>query len=132
MDGRGRHLDNIFIEFLWRSLKYGAAYLRELAGGRDAGNASRFGESTPCARFPLRFDPSDDTPNPEAWKSAVAGTGLPAMADRLLTDRPRGDSGTRLTSIQPAGNHRVSRAQHQSEYTLFSPSNCPTNQDYLR
>jgi len=36
MDGRGRYLDNIFIERLWRSLKYEAVYLHELADGRDA------------------------------------------------------------------------------------------------
>ena len=98
---------------------------------RDAGNASGFGVSTRCARSPLRFDPSDDTPNPEAWKFAMAGRGLPAMTDRLLTTKSRGDSGMRLTSIQPAGNYRLSRAQYQSEYTLFSPSDCPTNQDHL-
>ena len=36
MDGRGRYLDNIFIERLWRSLNYEAVYLHELADGRDA------------------------------------------------------------------------------------------------
>ena len=36
MDGRGRYLDNIFIERLWRSLKYEAVYLHELADGQDA------------------------------------------------------------------------------------------------
>ena len=36
MDGRGRFLDNIFIERLWRSLKYEAVYLHELADGGAA------------------------------------------------------------------------------------------------
>ena len=36
MDGRGRFLDNIFIERLWRSLKYETVYLHELRGGPDA------------------------------------------------------------------------------------------------
>ena len=36
MDGRGRFLDNIFIERLWRSLKYEAVYLCELRDGPDA------------------------------------------------------------------------------------------------
>ena len=33
MDGRGRCLDNIFIERLWRSLKYEAVYLNEMTDG---------------------------------------------------------------------------------------------------
>ena len=37
MDGRGRFLDNIFIERLWRSLKYEAVYLHELRDGVEAG-----------------------------------------------------------------------------------------------
>lgn len=36
MDGRGRCLDNIFIERLWRSLKYEAVYLHELTDGFKA------------------------------------------------------------------------------------------------
>ena len=36
MDGRGRCLDNVFIERLWRSLKYEAVYLHELADGFEA------------------------------------------------------------------------------------------------
>jgi len=36
MDGRGRFLDNIFIERLWRSLKYEAVYLHELSDGFKA------------------------------------------------------------------------------------------------
>ena len=33
MDGRGRCMDNIFIERLWRSLKYEAVYLHEMVDG---------------------------------------------------------------------------------------------------
>ncbi len=33
MDGRGRYMDNIFIERLWRSLKYEAVYLHEMTDG---------------------------------------------------------------------------------------------------
>ena len=33
MDGRGRCMDNIFIERLWRSLKYEAVYLHEMSDG---------------------------------------------------------------------------------------------------
>ncbi len=36
MDGRGRWIDNRFIERLWRSLKYEAVYLNELCGGHHA------------------------------------------------------------------------------------------------
>ena len=36
MDGRGRCLDDIFIERLWRSLKYEAVYLHELSDGFQA------------------------------------------------------------------------------------------------
>ena len=36
MDGRGRCLDNVFIERLWRSLKYEAVYLHELCDGFEA------------------------------------------------------------------------------------------------
>jgi len=36
MDDRGRFMDNIFIERLWRSLKYEAIYLHEIADGLTA------------------------------------------------------------------------------------------------
>jgi hypothetical protein len=36
MDGRGRWMDNIFIERLWRSLKYEEVYLKGYADGFDA------------------------------------------------------------------------------------------------
>jgi putative transposase len=36
MDGRGRWMDNVFIERLWRSLKYENVYLKGYADGREA------------------------------------------------------------------------------------------------
>jgi putative transposase len=36
MDGRGRWMDNVFIERLWRSLKYEDVYLKGYVDGREA------------------------------------------------------------------------------------------------
>ncbi len=36
MDGRGRFPDNIFIERLWRTIKYEEVYLKDYRDGRDA------------------------------------------------------------------------------------------------
>ena len=36
MDGRGRWMDNVFIERVWRSLKYEDVYLKGYAAGRAA------------------------------------------------------------------------------------------------
>ncbi len=36
MDGRGRWIDNVFIERLWRSLKYEDIYLKGYADGGEA------------------------------------------------------------------------------------------------
>lgn len=36
MDGKGRWMDNVFIERLWRSLKYECVYLHHFDNGRDA------------------------------------------------------------------------------------------------
>ena len=42
MDGRGRWMDNVFIERVWRSLKYEDVYLKGYADGREA--KARIGE----------------------------------------------------------------------------------------
>ena len=36
MDGRGRALDNVFVERLWRTVKYEEVYLREYNTVREA------------------------------------------------------------------------------------------------
>jgi putative transposase len=37
MDGRGRCMDNIFIERMWRSMKYEAVCLQDFLDGFEAG-----------------------------------------------------------------------------------------------
>jgi transposase InsO family protein len=44
MDGRGRWMDNVFIERLWRSLKYECVFLNAFETGSEA----RFGIGYPC------------------------------------------------------------------------------------
>ena len=46
MDGRGRWLDNVFVERLWRSLKYEEVHLKAYANGLEA--RSGIGQ---CFRF---------------------------------------------------------------------------------
>jgi putative transposase len=49
MDGRGRWMDNVFIERLWRSLKYEDVYLKGYADGREAKALDRFLQSPAAA-----------------------------------------------------------------------------------
>ena len=57
MDGRGRFMDNIFIERLWRSIKYEEVHLKAYADGREAraGIGSGLQFSTPS--------PGDEQPD---------------------------------------------------------------------
>jgi putative transposase len=62
MDGRGRYLDNIFIERLWRSLKQEVVYLHEITDGfhakRIINNWIRFYNSErPHIALDKRLDP---------------------------------------------------------------------------
>ena len=36
MDGKGRYMDNLFVERLWRKVKYEEVYLKAYADGRQA------------------------------------------------------------------------------------------------
>ena len=36
MDGKGRYTDNIFVERLWRTVKYEGVYLKAYSNGREA------------------------------------------------------------------------------------------------
>jgi len=73
MDGRGRYLDNIFIERLWRSLKYEAIYLTEMTDGFKARRVI-----TDWMEFYNTIRPHSSldgrTPHEEYWQSKNASS----------------------------------------------------------
>jgi putative transposase len=73
MDGRDRWMDNVFIERLWRSLKYEDVYLKGYADGREAARGiaewmAFYNEQRPHQGLAHR------TPM-AVWRQAVAGAG---------------------------------------------------------
>jgi putative transposase len=79
MDGRGRWMDNVFIERLWRSLKYEDVYLRGYADGREAARGiaewiAFYNERRPHQAL------ADRTPM-AVWREATAGAGAVDMMD---------------------------------------------------
>jgi putative transposase len=71
MDGRGRWMDNVFIERLWRSLKYEDVYLKGYADGREA----RAGVGSWIAFYNGRrpHQTLDDRPPMAVWRAGVTG-----------------------------------------------------------
>ena len=79
MDGRGRWMDNVFIERLWRSLKYEDVYLKGYTDGREAARGiaewfAFYNEWRPHQAL------ADRTPM-AVWREAVAGAGAVDMMD---------------------------------------------------
>ncbi len=121
MDGRGRCMDNIFIERLWRSLKYEAVYLHELTDGFKAERV--------IAEW-IGFY------NAERPHSALAGqTPVEAYGARQPVDMM--DKAIALPTSPQAQQQQQElkiafwRHDQQSEYTLNKPPNCPTKRDHL-
>ena len=79
MDGRGRWMDNVFIERLWRSLKYEDVYLKGYADGREAARGiaawiAFYNERRPHQAL------ADRTPM-AVWREAIAGVEAVDMMD---------------------------------------------------
>ena len=91
MDGRGRFLDNIFIERLWRSLKYEAVYLHELRDGLDAERnhrlVDRLLQRGAPAFVPGRADAGRGLPQ---WQGGGVNGGSPHVPGRALVKHRRG------------------------------------------
>jgi putative transposase len=70
MDGRGRWMDNVFIERLWRSLKYEYVYLNNFQNGLQARHGintwlEHYNETRPHSTF------NGQTPS-EAYNEVLA------------------------------------------------------------
>jgi putative transposase len=96
MDGRGRWIDNVFIERLWRSLKYEDIYLKGYADGHDAKRGIADWVTFYNHRRPHRAL-ANRTPM-TVWRDAITGTlGGGAVDMTLRLD----NAGALTTSPQP-------------------------------
>jgi putative transposase len=98
MDGRGRWMDNVFIERLWRSLKYEDIYLKGYGDGREA----RAGIAAWIAFYNLQR-PHQALGNraPMAvWRAGAGGEIGAAVDMTLLVPRSLDNAGALPTSPQ--------------------------------
>ena len=88
MDGRGRWMDNVFIERLWRSLKHEDIYLRGYADGREA--KAGIATGSPFTRSTLHQALGYRTPM-AVWREAMQAAKAVDMMDNAdaLTTCPQ-------------------------------------------
>ena len=106
MDGHGRWMDNVFIERLWRSLKYEDVYLKGYADGREA----RAGIASWMAFYNLRRPHqalANRTPM-TVWRGGTTGALDGQAVDMTLVLRTSLDNAAALpTSPQPPQQQQV-------------------------
>ena len=105
MDGRGRWMDNVFIERLWRSLKYEDVYLKGYADGTEA----KAGIALWIAFYNLRrpHQALGDRAPMAVWREGITGAlGASAVDMTLVLRTSLDNAGALPTSPQP---------QHQPE-----------------
>jgi putative transposase len=99
MDGKGRWMDNVFIERLWRSLKYEDLYIKGYADGAEAriGIADwinfynhRRPHQALCNKTPM-----------EVWRERMIGALPPGAVDMTLVLRTSLDNADALTTYPP-------------------------------
>src|SRR5215467_14386395 len=78
MDGRGRWLDNVFVERLWRSLKYEEVHLKAYANGLEA--RIGIGQWFRLQRAPAAQALGYQTPA-TAWAAEASPVDLPLRVD---------------------------------------------------
>ena len=99
MDGKGRWMDNVFIERLWRSLKYEDLYIKGYADGAEARTGlaewiSFYNHRRPhqalCNKVPM-----------EVWRERMIGALPPGAVDMTLVLRTSLDNADALTTYPP-------------------------------
>ena len=102
MDGKGRYIDNIFVERLWRTVKYEEVYLKAYSNGREAKagleayfhfyNIERphqaLGYRTPAEVFNGHSVPTDDQSVERRWSPGIALVNLGKTAGPSLNVAP--------------------------------------------
>jgi putative transposase len=99
MDGRGRWMDNVFIERLWRSLKYEDIYLKGYADGREA----RTGIAAWIAFYNTQrpHQALGNRPPMAVWREGATGEIGEAVDMTLLVPRSLDNAGALPTYPQP-------------------------------
>ena len=118
MDGRGRWMDNVFIERLWRSLKYEDIYLKGYADSREAARGiaewiAFYNERRPHQALAHRAPMA-------VWREATAGAKAVDMMDNAsaLPTCPQPQKQT-----QTAASRGV--IERNNEQTAFQPNTPP-------
>jgi len=84
MDGRGRWMDNVFIERLWRSLTYECVYIRVF----ETGSALRAGLARWIAFYnDVSPHTALDGRNPDKAYYEIESSALPAIAPARLNNK---------------------------------------------
>jgi putative transposase len=106
MDGRGRWLDNVFIERLWRSLKYEDIYLKGYADGREARTGIGAWFAFYNARRPHQAL-GNRTPM-QVWREGITGALIETAVDMTLVLRTSLDNAGALpTCPQPPQQQEI-------------------------
>jgi len=102
MDGKGRYRDNIFVERLWRTVKYEEVYLKAYSNGREARDGleayfhfynnqrphQALGYRTPAEVFNGESAPSDEQSKERRWPTSRALADLGKTAGLSLNIAP--------------------------------------------
>ena len=105
MDGKGRALDNVFVERLWRTVKYEEIYLKEYASGAECQAALRTYLRFYCDERPhqaLAYHTPAEVYRGKAT-AAAACVGQPATPDKRLVKVSSGDAKARSGRTWAAG-----------------------------